>query len=145
MLEVVKSDEQIYSKVAKLIDMARAERVKAWIKDFTTEGKRPRARLVIEADGAATEFSIRLHEDNEVELRFDTTDREEAERGAALLRAVGVRAEVKKTYHKSRGRDVWHIDVTTYQDSIVRTRGAFDALMRLELICEVVGLCSRSL
>ncbi|MGC9051864.1 MAG: hypothetical protein ACP5J3_13165, partial [Pyrobaculum sp.] len=51
LLEVVKSDEQIYSKVEKLTKMARAERVKAWIKDFTTEGKRPRARLIIEADG----------------------------------------------------------------------------------------------
>ncbi|MGC9050599.1 MAG: PaRep2b protein, partial [Pyrobaculum sp.] len=50
ILEEVKSDEQIYSKVAKLTKMARAERVKAWIKDFTTEGKMLRARLVVEAD-----------------------------------------------------------------------------------------------
>jgi hypothetical protein len=53
MLEVVKSDEQIYSKVAKMIEMAKAENVKVWVKEFTAEGGRPRARLVVEADGAA--------------------------------------------------------------------------------------------
>jgi hypothetical protein len=113
MLEVVKSDEQIYSKVAKLIDMARAEKVKAWIKDFTTEGKRPRARLIIEADGAAAEYQIRLREGNEVKLEFGTTNRGEAERRAAVLRAVGVKAEVEKIYDSSRGRDVWRIQVST--------------------------------
>ncbi|MGC9130198.1 MAG: PaRep2b protein [Pyrobaculum sp.] len=113
VLEVVKSDEQIYSKVAKLIDMARSEKVKAWIREFTAEGKRPRARLVVEADGATAEYQIRLHENNAVELRFDTTDGAEAERRAAVLRAVGVKAEVGKYYNKSLGRDEWQIVVTT--------------------------------
>jgi hypothetical protein len=113
VLEAVKSDEQIYSKVQKLIEMARAEKVKARLEDFTAEGGRPKARLVIEADGAAVEYAIRLHEGNTVKLRFDTTDRGEAERRAAVLRAVGVKAEVKKIYHKSRNRDVWQIAVTT--------------------------------
>jgi hypothetical protein len=108
MLEVVKSDEQIYSKVEKLIDMAKAEKVKAQVEGFTI-GKRARARLVIEADGAVAEYAIRLGENNKVELRFDTTDREEAERRAAVLRAVGVKAEVKK----EGSRDVWYINVTT--------------------------------
>ena len=80
---------------------------------FTAEGGRPRARLVVEADGAAAEFSIRLHKNNTVELHFSTIDREEAERRAALLRAVGVRAEVKKTYNRSLKRDVWQMAVTT--------------------------------
>ncbi|MCU7788456.1 hypothetical protein ODS41_11095 [Pyrobaculum sp. 3827-6] len=109
MLEAVKSDEQIYSKVEKLIDMARAERVKAWIKDFTTEGKRPRARLVIEADGATAEYQIYLRKDNTVELRFGTTDREEAERRTAVLRAVGVRSEVRRVGNRVE----WRIQVTT--------------------------------
>ncbi|MGC9049280.1 MAG: hypothetical protein ACP5J3_00005, partial [Pyrobaculum sp.] len=101
VLEVVKSDEQIYSKVAKLTEMARAEKVRARIESFTTEGKRPRARLVVEADGVAAEFSISLHEGNMIELRFGTTNRAEAERRVAVLRAVGVRAEVKNIYHNS--------------------------------------------
>jgi len=109
MLEVVKGDEQIYSKVVKMIDMAKAEKVKARVEGFTTEGKRPRARLVVEADGVAAEFSISLHESNMVELRFGTTSHEEAERRAAVLRAVGVRAEVKKV----GGRVEWRIVVTT--------------------------------
>jgi hypothetical protein len=113
VLESVKSDEQIYSKVAKLINMARAERVKAWIEGFTAEGKIPKARLVVEADGAAAEYPISLGEHNTVRLHFDTTDREEAERRAAVLRAVGVKAEVKKKYDKSRNRDKWYIDVST--------------------------------
>jgi hypothetical protein len=46
-------------------------------------------------------------------LRFSTTNREEAERRAAVLRAVGVRAEVWKKYNKSRNRDVWYIVATT--------------------------------
>ncbi|MCU7787979.1 hypothetical protein ODS41_08650 [Pyrobaculum sp. 3827-6] len=64
MLEVVKSDEQIYSKVEKLIDMAKAEKVKARVEGFTAEGGRPRARLIVEADGVAAEYAIRLDENN---------------------------------------------------------------------------------
>ncbi|MGC9049802.1 hypothetical protein [Pyrobaculum sp.] len=108
MLEAVKSDEQIYSKVEKLIDIAKAEKVKARVEGFTIV-KRPRARLVVEADGAAAEYQIRLVKGSAVKLRFITTDRAEAERRAAVLRAVGVRADVRK-----RGdRDVWRIDVST--------------------------------
>ncbi|MGB9705624.1 MAG: PaRep2b protein, partial [Pyrobaculum sp.] len=78
----------------------------------TTEGKRPRARLIIEADGAAAEYQIYLRKDNAVELRFSTTNRTEAERRAVVLRAVGVRAEVKKIYNKTHGRDEWYINIT---------------------------------
>ncbi|WP_148683120.1 PaRep2b protein [Pyrobaculum ferrireducens] len=93
--------------------MARAERVKAWIKDFTAEGGKPRARLVVETDGAAAEYTIRLDKDNAVVLYFSTANREDAEWKAALLRAVGVRAEVKKIYHKSLSRDEWYTAVYT--------------------------------
>jgi hypothetical protein len=62
-----------------MIDMAKAEVVKAWIKDFTTEGERLRAGWVVEADDAAAEFSISFHEHNRLKLRFRTTSREEAE------------------------------------------------------------------
>ncbi|AET31690.1 PaRep2b protein [Pyrobaculum ferrireducens] len=113
MLKEVKSDEQIYSKVEKMADMARAERVGALVEGFTAEGGRPRARLVVEADGAAAEYPISLGEHNAVRLRLDTTNREEAERRAAVLRATGVRAEVGKYYHKSLGRDMWYINVST--------------------------------
>ncbi len=105
----MKGDQQIYSKVEKLIEMARAEKVEARLEGFAAEGGRPKARLVVEADGATAEYTIRLHKGNTVELRFKTTDREEAERRAALLRAVGVRAEVKK----EGGRDEWYITATT--------------------------------
>ncbi|MCU7788600.1 PaRep2b protein [Pyrobaculum sp. 3827-6] len=113
MLEVVKSDEQIYSKVAKMIEMAKAEKIRARVEDFTTKSKMPKARLVIEAEGAAAEYQIYLHKGSAVELHFGTTNREEVERRAAVLRAVGVKAEVRKIYHKSRSRDVWYIAVTT--------------------------------
>jgi hypothetical protein len=104
LLEKVKSDEQIYSKVEKMVDMARAERVEARVDGFK-KGRKPRARLVVEADGATAEYQIRLHKSNNIELRFNTTNRVEAERRAAVLRAVGVKAEVVKRHHKSRGRD----------------------------------------
>jgi hypothetical protein len=113
MLEAVKGDKQIYSKVQKLIEMAKAEKVKARVEGFTVKGKRPRARLVIEADGVTAEYLIYLHKDNAVELRSGTTNREEAERRAALLRSAGVRAEVGRYYHKSLGRDMWYIEVST--------------------------------
>jgi hypothetical protein len=111
LLEVVRSDEQIYSKVEKLIDMAKAGKVRARIESFTTEGREPRARLVIEADSVTAEYLIYLRKDNTVVLRLDTTNHEEAVRRAAVLRAVGARAEVGKTYDKSRGRDVWLVRV----------------------------------
>jgi hypothetical protein len=96
-----------------MIDMARAEKVKARVEGFTAEGGRPRARLVVEAEGAAAEYIIHLQRNNAVALEFGTTNRAEAERRAAVLRAVGVRAEVKKIYDRSRNRDVWYIEVTT--------------------------------
>jgi hypothetical protein len=55
----------------------------ALIKDFAAEGGRPRAGLVVVLDGDIAEFSIRLVKDNAVKLRFNTTDREEAERREA--------------------------------------------------------------
>jgi hypothetical protein len=76
LLEKVENEQQIYPKVKELIKMARAR-----VERFTTEGKRPRARLIIEADGAKAEYSIRLDKNNTVRLHFVTTDREEAERG----------------------------------------------------------------
>jgi hypothetical protein len=93
--------------------MARSEKVKARVEGFAMKGNRARARLVVRLGGEVAEYSIRLHESNMVELRFNTTNRKEAERRAAVLRVMGVRAEVGKYYHKSRGRDVWRIDVST--------------------------------
>ncbi|AET31881.1 PaRep2b protein [Pyrobaculum ferrireducens] len=87
--------------------------VEARIEGLTAKGKRPRARLVVRLGGDVAEYAIRLREGNAVVLEFNTTRREEAERRAALLRAVGVRAEVGRYYHKSLGRDQWHIDVST--------------------------------
>jgi hypothetical protein len=90
LLEAVKSDGQIYAKVQKLVEVARAERVRARVEEFTTEGKRPRARLVVEADGERAEY--RVYFDSTVELSSNAADRWEVERRAAVLRAVGVRA-----------------------------------------------------
>jgi hypothetical protein len=100
VLESEKGDEQIYSKVEKLVEMAKAEKVKARVEGFTAGGGGPRARLVIEADGEAAGFSIRLNKDNTVVLEFSTTSREEAERRAAVLKAAGVKVEVGKRYNK---------------------------------------------
>jgi hypothetical protein len=83
--------------------------VKAWVEGFTTEGRRPRAKLVVEADGEAAEYRVYLVKGGVVKLSFATTNRAEAERGAAVLRAAGVRAEVEKTYNKRYNRDEWRI------------------------------------
>lgn len=70
------------------------------------------------------EYQIRLHKDNAVELRFNTTNREETGQRAAVLRAVGVRAEVGKTYDKSRSHDVWYINLTTDAHAAESVHGA---------------------
>ncbi|MGC9050415.1 PaRep2b protein, partial [Pyrobaculum sp.] len=87
--------------------------VEARLEGFTAEGKRPRAKLVIKLGGEEAELPIYLQKDNTVELHFGTTDRAEAERRAAVLRTTGVKAEVKRKYDKSLGRDVWQIAATT--------------------------------
>jgi hypothetical protein len=104
--ELAGSSDEIRIKYIKALEVVG---VKTRVEAFAAEGGRPRARLVVRLGGEEAEFSIRLHKNNMIELRFDTTDREEAERKAALLRAVGVRAEVKK----KRGRDEWRITITT--------------------------------
>ncbi|AET32684.1 PaRep2b protein [Pyrobaculum ferrireducens] len=108
--ELAGGNDEIRVKYSRALE---AVGVEAHIKDFTAEGKRPRARLVVRLGGDTAEFSIRLQKGNMVELRFGTTSREEAERRAAVLRAVGVGADVKRTYHKSRNRDQWYIVVST--------------------------------
>jgi hypothetical protein len=67
-----------------------------------------------------------------VELRFDTTDRAEAERRAALLRAVGVSVDVRK-----RGnRDVWYIVATT---NALAAESVHEAVRRA--VAEFLGQC----
>ncbi|MCU7787391.1 PaRep2b protein [Pyrobaculum sp. 3827-6] len=109
-MELAGGADEIRIKYSRAME---AVGVEAHIKDFTAEGKRPRAKLVVRLGGDVAEYTIRLRKDNAVELDFRTTDREETERRAAVLRAVGVKAEVKKIYDKSRGRDVWRIQVST--------------------------------
>ncbi len=69
-------------------------------------------------------------------LRFSTTNREEAERRAAVLRAVGVRAEVWKKYNKSRNRDVWYIVATT---NALASEAVHEAVRRA--VVEFLELC----
>ncbi|AET32884.1 PaRep2b protein [Pyrobaculum ferrireducens] len=109
-VELAGGADEIRIKYLRALEVVGVE---ARLEGFTAEGKRPRARLVVRLGGDTAEYSIRLREGNAVVLEFNTTRREEAERRAALLRAVGVKAEVDKYYDKSRGRDVWHIDVST--------------------------------
>ncbi|MGC8968965.1 MAG: PaRep2b protein, partial [Thermus sp.] len=109
-VELAGGADEIRVKYSRALEVVGVE---ARIEDFTAEGGRPRARLVVRLGGEEAEYSIRLHENNMIELRFATTNREEAERKAAVLRAVGVKAEVDKYYDKSRNRDVWYIDVST--------------------------------
>ncbi|MCU7787858.1 PaRep2b protein [Pyrobaculum sp. 3827-6] len=109
-VELAGGSDEIRIKYSRALEVVGVE---ARLEGFTTEGKRPRAKLVVRLGGEEAEFSIRLHRDNEVGLRFNTTDRAEAERRAAVLRAVGVRAGVGKYYDKYHNRDVWYIKVTT--------------------------------
>jgi hypothetical protein len=109
-VELASGSDEIRIKYSRALE---AVGVEAHIKNFTAEGGRPRARLVVRLGGEEAEYSIRLDKDNAVVLYFSTANRKEAERRAAVLRAVGVRAEVKKTYHKSLKRDVWQMAVTT--------------------------------
>ncbi|MGB9705150.1 MAG: PaRep2b protein, partial [Pyrobaculum sp.] len=108
--ELAGGADEIRVKYSKALEIVGVE---ARIEGFTAEGKRPRARLVVRLGEEEAEYSIRLDKGNAVEIRFNTTSREEAERKAALLRAVGVRTEVKKIHDKSRGRDLWRIQATT--------------------------------
>ncbi|MCU7787834.1 PaRep2b protein [Pyrobaculum sp. 3827-6] len=109
-VELAGGSDEIRIKYSRALEVVGVE---ARLENFTTAGKRPRAKLVVRLGGDVAEYSIRLHKNNAVELHFSTTDREEAERRAAVLRAVGVRAEVKKTYDKYHNRDMWQIAVTT--------------------------------
>ncbi|WP_308215138.1 hypothetical protein [Pyrobaculum sp. 3827-6] len=124
-VELAGGSDEIRIKYSRALEIVGVE---ARLEGFTTEGKRPKARLVVRLGGDVAEYTIRLHKNNTVVVEFGTTDREEAERRAAVLRAVGVRVEVKKKYDKSRGRDVWYIAVTTNAlaaDSVHETvRGA---------------------
>ncbi|MGB9705429.1 MAG: PaRep2b protein, partial [Pyrobaculum sp.] len=138
LLEFVKSDEQIYSKVVKLIDMARAERVEARV-EALKKGRTLRAKLVVEADGVAAEYPIYLR-NNTVVLFFNTINREEAERRAALLRAVGVRAEVGKHYDKSLNCDVWSIHIAVNSLAAESVHGAVRrAVVEFLKLCREAG------
>ncbi|AET31784.1 PaRep2b-like protein [Pyrobaculum ferrireducens] len=109
-VELAGGNDNIKQKFQKALEVVGVE---ARLEDFTAKGKRPSASLVVRLGGEEVEFPIRLSKSNAVQLLFETTDREEAERRAAVLKAVGVRAEVGKHYEKSRNRDKWHIVATT--------------------------------
>jgi hypothetical protein len=76
-----------------------------------TEGGLVAADLIISAGGAVVKYSIYLRDD-EIELRFNSTNRSRAELAARLLRLAGVSAEVKVKKRKDK-RDEWQVVATT--------------------------------
>jgi hypothetical protein len=83
--------------------------------DIRWEGLRRRtedgpvaADLTISVGGAAVKYNIYLLR-NEIELKFESSDRGRVELAAHLLRLAGVSAEVKRV----SGRDKWHVVTTT--------------------------------
>jgi hypothetical protein len=91
---------------------------------------------VIKIGRDVAEYTVRLHRDNAVVLEFNTTRREEAERRAAVLRAVGVKAGVQKKYDKTRNRDEWRIDVST---NALAAESVHEAVRRA--VVEFLRLC----
>jgi len=73
-----------------------------------TEGGLVAADLTISEGGVAVKYNIYLRE-KEIELRFNSSNRNHAELAALLLRHAGVSAEVKK----EGNRDVWQVWATT--------------------------------
>ena len=76
-----------------------------------TEGGLVATDLIISAGGAVVKYSIYLRDD-EIELRFNSTNRSRAELAARLLRLAGVSAEVKVKKRKDK-RDEWQVVATT--------------------------------
>jgi hypothetical protein len=76
---------------------------------WLTQSSLVAADLTISEGGTAVKYNIYLRE-NEIELRFHSSNRNHAELAALLLRHAGVGAEVKKEVGK---RDVWRVIATT--------------------------------
>ncbi|MGC9130172.1 MAG: PaRep2b protein, partial [Pyrobaculum sp.] len=108
-MELAGGADEIRIKYSKALE---AVGVEARIEGFTLVGNSPRAKLVVRLGGDTAEFAIRLDRDNTVRLEFTTTNREEAERRAALLRALGVDAETREK-HEPPNRVKWRIAVST--------------------------------
>jgi hypothetical protein len=108
-VELAGGADEIRIKYSKALE---AVGVEARIEGFTLVGNSPRAKLVVRLGGDTAEFAIRLDRDNTVRLEFTTTNREEAERRAALLRALGVDAETREK-HEPPNRVKWRIAVST--------------------------------
>jgi Fe2+ transport system protein FeoA len=73
-----------------------------------TEGGPVAADLTISVSGATVKYNVYLRRDD-ILLRFQSSDRNNVELAARLLKLAGVGAEVRK----EGGRDKWNIDVST--------------------------------
>jgi len=110
---LLKGDERIINhKLAEAIKLGAEELDIRWERlRRRTEGGLVAADLIISAGGAVVKYSIYLRDD-EIELRFNSTNRSRAELAARLLRLAGVSAEVKVKKRKDK-RDEWQVVATT--------------------------------
>ena len=110
---LLKGDERIIShKLAEAIKLGAEEIDIRWERlRRRTESGLVAADLIISAGGAVVKYSIYLRDD-EIELRFNSTNRSRAELAARLLRLAGVSAEVKVKKRKDK-RDEWQVVATT--------------------------------
>ena len=70
-------------------------------------GRYARAELVIKAGGRQAKFSVEMS--YTVKIQFNSSNREAAEEVAAVLREVGVEAELKNYWDKSVNGEKWYI------------------------------------
>ncbi|AET32528.1 hypothetical protein [Pyrobaculum ferrireducens] len=121
MLEEVKGDEQIYSKVEKMIEMAKAEKVKARVEDFkeSREVALEKEASFFKTRGGVIKGYVNIHAGAKGGPEADYI------RTAAVLKALGVEKWGKQ------------------KRQIRLTGGALVAFMRLEPVCAALGICQK--
>ncbi len=110
---LLKGDERIINhKLAEAVELGAKGLAIRWegLKRRTENGP-VAADLIISAGGAVVKYSIYLRH-NEIELRFNSTNRSHVELAARLLRFAGVDVEVKVKKRKGK-RDEWYVTATT--------------------------------
>jgi hypothetical protein len=109
---LLKGDERIINyKLAEAIKLGAEVLNIRWERLRKTPSGLIAADLIISVGGAVVKYSIYLRH-NEIELRFNSTNRSHVELAARLLGLVGVSAEVKVKKRKDK-RDEWQVVATT--------------------------------
>ena len=109
---LLKGDERIINhKLAEAIKLGAEVLNIRWERLRKTPSGLIAADLIISAGGAVVKYSIYLRH-NEIELRFNSTNRSHVELAARLLGLVGVSAEVKVKKRKDK-RNEWQVVATT--------------------------------